>query len=970
MYILRVSFFLFVFLSHSFVFSEPVAEVSEKAEVVFTNFVTNLLSEEGINNPEAELDKLINSGWLDHISDATENWTADEARKFLSVLQSSGVAPSSILNILLSTDYLKVLKERPAFRFSTEAVQVRSERLTAGEVFFNYVDKRLGTSEIENRMGSEWLTYVFDHTETWPASDASNLLNFLESSEVQLDSILRLLQSPDYLQKLKSGQINLDFLRSSNTVVIESTPSTHQQAELQSISANQSAGDIFVERARQYFRAEFEEQQSTKYKNMTYEEAFTKKMGKDWEDRIQKATEYWVSQKAIDLLDHLSNRIGMSLTLDRMKATSYFETIGGNYNDFIERVNFYENYIGKDEVTKRLSQSLGGFERGDTTEIERVIEFLEEYLGSQKIVQDMMLESLGGFSRLSSKDNAQTNLENIKDVIGYLKSIEITEEQIKFRIIEDFAGFVKATRRRLETKRQSLTKVETIGIAFTLDEINQMITKSIIDFLFAGLLKIKKMVAYLQSIDLEDEQIKEMAIKNLKGLAQGDPEELKSRKESLTQAETIGIAFTSAEVNQMIAESIEGVLKTDLGKVKKMVAYLQSIDFDDKQIKEMATKNFQGLGRGDPEILQSKKESLTQAETIGIAFTSDEINQMITKSLEGFLRTDLVKIKEMVVYLKEKIGFKDEQIKEMAIKNLKGLAKGNPEELKSRKESLTQAETVGIAFTSAEINQMITKSIEGFLQADLIKIKEMVVYLKEKLKFKDEQIKEMAIRNLQGLAKGNPEELKSRKESLTQAETIGIAFTSDEINKMITKSIEGFLSADLLKIKKMVAYLPSIDLDDEQIKDMTIKNFQGLATSDPEILQSKKESLTQAETIGIAFTSDEINQMITKSLEGFLQTDLEKVKKMVVYLKEEIGFKDEQIKEMAIKNFIGFSIIKSYELRDMIESFKKEPQLRKAKKEALMKKIREMITNQNLIDFYHNFDANLKALICTQALSK
>ena len=888
-YVLRVSFFLFVFLFHSFVFSEPVAEVSEKAEVVFTNFVTNLLSEEGINNPEAELDKLINSGWLDHISDATENWTADEARKFLSVLQSSGVAPSSILNILLSTDYLKVLKERPAFRFSTESVQVRSERLTAGEVFFNYVDKRLGTSDIENRMGSEWLTSILDHTDLWPVSDASDFLNFLESSKVQLDSILRLLQSPDYLQKLRSRQINLDFLTGSNLVTIQSIQIS-QQSESQSVVTNQSAGDIFAERARQYFRAEFEEQQSTKYKNMTYEEAFTKKMGKDWEDRIQKATEYWVSQKAIDLLGHLSNRIGMSLTLDRMKATSYFETIGGNYNDFIERVNFYENYIGKDEVTKRLSQSLGGFERGHIGEIKRVIEFLEGYLGNQKIIKIMMLRSLIGFSRLSGKLGAQTNLENIKDVIAYLRSIDITEEQIKSMIFDNFGGFVQATRRRLETKRQSLTIEKTIGIAFTSDEINKMIEESLHGFLYTDLEKVKKIVTHLKSMNFKDEQIKEMAIRNLIGMA-ADPEILQSKKESLMEEETVGITFTSAEINKMIMESIQGFLLADLEKVKQMVASLKEIKFGNDTIKGMAMRSLIGLA-ADPEILQSKKESLTQAETIGIVFTPTEINKMTVESIEAFLRADLEKVKEMVTHLKS-MNFDDEQIKEMAIRNLKGLAIDDPETLKTKRESLTKTGTIGIVFTFAEINKIITKSIEGFLQTDLVKVKQMITYLKEKLKFKDEQIKEMAIRSLRGLTQGDPETLQSKKESLTQAETIGIAFTSTEINKMITKSIEGFLQTDLTKVKEMVVYLQTIDLDDEQIK------------------------------------------------------------------------------EMAIRNLLGFSTIKIYELRDMIESFKKEPQLSQMKEEALMKEIREMITNQGLIEFfYHSFDANLKTLICTQALSK
>ena len=45
-----------------------------------------------------------------------------------------------------------------------------------------------------------------------------------------------------------------------------------------------------------------------------------------------------------------------------------------SYRRFIERVEFYEGYIGEEEVTKRLNRSLGGFHRGDIKEIKKVIE--------------------------------------------------------------------------------------------------------------------------------------------------------------------------------------------------------------------------------------------------------------------------------------------------------------------------------------------------------------------------------------------------------------------------------------------------------------------------------------------------------------------------------------------------------------------------------------------------------------------
>ena len=1065
MFVLRVSFFLFVFLFHSSVFSEPIADISEKAETVFTNFVIDLLSE--VDTSEDALNKFTESGWLEDITEDTENWTADEAREFLSVLQSSGIEPNNLLSILLSTDYLKALKEKPAFRFSTEPVN--SERLTAGEVFFNYVDDHLGTSEIENRMGSEWLTLILTHTEKWTDRDAIDFLNFLEASGVQLDSTFNLLQATDYLQKLKSGQIDLTFLNSPNTVVVESTsPSISPQPlpASQNTVSDQSAGDIFIELAKEYFRAEFEAQKDKKYKNMTYEEAFKKKMGSTWEDKLRRSTKNWTPEDAKAFLDYLADRIGEVVTLDRIKYPSYFNKMK-NYNHFLEYIVFYENYIGEAGVTHRLNRSLKGFEKGDFVEIKKVIEFLEEYLGSREFVEGIMMENLDGFSVLSSRPTAQTNLANLKDVITYLEDIGITEATIKSKLVDNFVGFVRATRKKLETRRQSLTKPETIGIAFTLDEVNQMIAKNIEGFLRADLKKVEEMVTYLKDkntgLGLEDKQIKEMAIRNLQGLALSDPETLENKRQSLTKPETIGIAFTLDEVNQMIAKSIQGFLQADLKKVEEMVTYLKDkntgLGLEDKQIKEMAIGNLQGLAAGDPETLEDKRQSLTKPETIGIAFTLDEINKMIVENIENFLRVDLKKVKKMVTYLKDKntgLGLEDKQVKEMAIRNLKGLA-SDPEALESKRQSLTKPETIGIAFTLDEVNQIIVESIQGFLQADLKKVEEMVTYLKDKntgLGLEDKQIKEMAIRNLKGLALSDPGTLEYKRESLTKPETIDIVFTSDEVNKMIVESIEAFLYAELEKVKNMVIYLKDknagIGLEDDQIKEMAIRNLKGLAAgdpkiledkralltkketigitftfdeidqmivksiegffqvdlekvksmvmylkdkstgigledgeikemairnllgltlSDPETLEDKRQSLTKPETIGIAFTLDEVNQMIAENIQGFLRADLEKVKNIVAYLKEKVGLKNDQIKDMMIRSFIGFSFVKGYELKKMVATLKQQSELNQIKEKPLMIEIRKMIVTQNLIDFYYNFDTNLKTLICTQSLS-
>ena len=815
MSILRVSFFLFVFLFYSFVFSEPVEVVVETVEGVFTDFAVDLLLEGHITNAEEEFNRLTVSNWSNDIARATENWTTSKAREFLDVLKSSGIAHRSILNILQATDYIKTLKNGSIFTFSGQ-LRPTSQKQNTSKVFFEFIQKSLDPLGIEDRMGTMWKEDIWwredisHHIRYWPIEDAENLLEVLTSSHVNLNSILRLLQAPDYLEKLRVGQISFEFFQTSAIAVEPVSLETSQQTNLQDITLGQSATDIFIAGAKRYFRAEFEEQKDTKYKNMIYEEAFQKKMGSDWEDKVQRYTGHWTAEDSIDFLDYLSNRIGIIPTLNRIKRASYLHMM--KYSDFLKRASFYENYMGEDKVTYRLNQSLDGFERGGIEEIKRVVDFLEEYLGDRKIIKAIMLKSLSGFARLSGLANAHTNLENIKDVIVYLRSLEFTEEQIKFMIIDNFTGFVRSTRSMLETRRQSLTQKETIGIAFNLDE-----------------------------------------------------------------------------VDQMIEQNIQGFIQVKLKKIKAMVTSLKSINFEDEKIKAMVMRNFQGFSKDSPETLERKRQSLTQRETIGITFNLDEIDQMIEKSVQNFLQANLVKIKMMVACLKD-IGFKNDKIKKMAIRNLQGLGQGDPKILLNKRQSLTQKETVGITFNLYEIDQMTEKNIEGFLFVNLVKVKMMVACLKD-IGFKDDKIKKMAIENLKSLDQEDPKTLLSKRQSLTKEETVGIVFTLDEIDKMIEKGIGDFLQADLTKVKRMTTYLNEIGIENDEIKDITIQDLTHLST------------------------------------------------------------------------------IKVYELRNMIERLKKEPQLSTVKEETLMTKIREMIETQKLVGFYYNFETNLKTLICTEALS-
>ena len=111
-----------------------------------------MLLEGHITNAGEELNRFTAPDWSNDITNATENWTASEAREFLDNLMNNGIAHRSILNILQATDYIKTIKSGYHFIFSGQ-LRPESQRQNSSKVFFEFIKNHLDITKIENRMG-------------------------------------------------------------------------------------------------------------------------------------------------------------------------------------------------------------------------------------------------------------------------------------------------------------------------------------------------------------------------------------------------------------------------------------------------------------------------------------------------------------------------------------------------------------------------------------------------------------------------------------------------------------------------------------------------------------------------------------------------------------------------------------------------------------------------------------------------
>ena len=361
----HVSWILFCFF---FLFQYLTFGLEDKASDVFSRFISfHNLDDRDFNE----------SDW--------KNESGDEAQRLLSHLESIGISPESIFNLIQSPDYLQVQQDINSSFFEiseTERASLTKETLkeaSAADTFSNFANDLLVRHNIDEEtvMTEEWVENIIDHTASWTAIEARKFLNFLDSKEIESGSILRLLQSTDYLQVLRAGQTRIFFTFQKETEVIPLTsPPVTPESETRRLSEEISGIARISETGSEVF--------------VRYVEGVSGEAESSWIDSINNKAKNWSVADAALLLNFLENERGISpfKILEMFKSVSFFQT---NYIIFKGRIEVYRKYLREDQLRERLEKSFSSFRYGRPKNIENMLLFLEDRIGredTQKILNN------------------------------------------------------------------------------------------------------------------------------------------------------------------------------------------------------------------------------------------------------------------------------------------------------------------------------------------------------------------------------------------------------------------------------------------------------------------------------------------------------------------------------------------------------------------------------------------------------
>lgn len=180
-----------------------------------------------------------------------------------------------------------------------------------------------------------------------------------------------------------------------------------------------SASDVFIQFVQENLGENWpQKMNSKKYKSYSA----------PWEKEVIFSTQQWSPTAAKNFLNILIERVGRPYTCYLLaRSLTYIRKMAPFNRDkkspdalqrFQERIAFYDDYIGEEETTKMMQNSLSGFTQGTADQMKELFQFLEEFLKSKDLVVRVLTRDPHTFS-LTKVDGIQPILNLLKTLIGH-----------------------------------------------------------------------------------------------------------------------------------------------------------------------------------------------------------------------------------------------------------------------------------------------------------------------------------------------------------------------------------------------------------------------------------------------------------------------------------------------------------------------------------------------------------------------
>ena len=502
------------------------------------NTAANEFSYYVFNMQNIDIDAIMEEDWIDKLMENTRDWTSIEAEHFISFLKSEGLESDSILMILKTTDYLRVIRagqitfilEEETTSSVEEVTQthrqteeVLSQAQVVSDIFIHFAreqfrreleekGKFLEGEEFENafkkRMGSkgEWEQKIVKNTTTkskWTIRDAQSFLSFLRE-KIGDHATLKAVKTTSFFSDTNYENFQLRFDIFSEYVDAERL--TEQLQDCLTCFTKGTAHVIrsVIETIEDYFVEEGEAIVKEALNNNIVVFSLSENQSKLLEELLHFLESYIGKEGVKDIILNKPANFGKFRLKKDPHSNMYILQIP-LVVDYIEGY-FKSREAGQKTVRAIIQDSFQGLVRAELEKLQAVVDYIEGYFESreagQKVVQSIMKESFTGL--------AITELEKLREAVEYIEDYfenkEVGQEVVQKLMRKSFYGLAVAELERLQGV------VDYIEGYFESKGVGQEVAQGIMKNSFYGLAlaeveKLKAIVGYIEKyIDTENER--------------------------------------------------------------------------------------------------------------------------------------------------------------------------------------------------------------------------------------------------------------------------------------------------------------------------------------------------------------------------------------------------------------------------------------------------------------------------------
>ena len=444
------------------------------SHVIF-DFLDNKIQLDGI-------ERIMREEWLDNADNIFKSWSIADAENFLNALHYQKIPTYNIVTILrITVNYLHALK-------NDEINIILEDHVSDPQVEAHQNNEK--TSE-ETTVGSSTELSLVDEQAELQAEDSQSNENeeLAETSPTETPQVEQEIpvESQVEVSQKENEEVVTEPLAETpqaNEEIIE--PQTQQTAvpvisqTTEESTLSMTGSDVFIEYVRDYFREEFEQNQTDGQTLDNYVAIqmhplrySSSELPGTWQERITHYARHWSAPNAYAFLNLLEKDIKVApiYIVRSFRVVSFFST---PYESLLARVNVYREYLTNDEIREIIEKKgVMLFKSGLPENIRKLIEFLIEYLGEDGFKNTLM--NSASAMGIASSENTVIQLEAKRDYLEkYLGRGDIVKGREKLKkIINDggFTGFKsfkvysdKKTQQLHNTHVDFLTNTVTLGV--------------------------------------------------------------------------------------------------------------------------------------------------------------------------------------------------------------------------------------------------------------------------------------------------------------------------------------------------------------------------------------------------------------------------------------------------------------------------------------------------------------------------